>query len=116
MKRSISKFFKAWNGAVIFPFVLIAFLGLNHIMSITTGDEFPLVALVGILLAVAKAFLAEFIGSVLLYINQPDYFKVIHSQDEKDLELKYKSSSWREAALKYYALYCVGAFLVLAFA
>jgi hypothetical protein len=112
----VKNFFKKWNGAVVFPIVLAVFFISNYILSNTTGDEYPLLAVVGVALAVAKIFLAEFIGSVLLYINQNDYFKVIHDQDDPKIDLKYKTQPWRDAAIKFYILYCVLAGLVLAFA
>lgn len=114
--EKVKLFFKKWNGAIVFPIVLAIFFISNFILSNSTGDEYPLLAVVGVALAIAKVFLAEFLGSVLLYINQPEYFKVIHDQDNPNLELKYKNQTWRDSATKYYILYCLLAGLVLAFA
>lgn len=63
---------------------------------------------------ICKIFLAELIGSVLLQINQPQYFDVVH--ESENITKEQMTPSWRDTAFKYYAVYCIGAFLVLGFA
>jgi len=113
--KNIKSFWVKYNGAtsviVWLPLLFVSSTALNSKMDI----PFPFWEItLNLIVGVCKIFLAEFLGSVMLKINQKEYFNVVHEPEVVDTSKL--TPGWRDTAYKYYALYCLGAYLVLAFA
>jgi hypothetical protein len=111
----IKSFWKKYNGAqgvlIWLPALFISTLVLKAQMDI----PYPFWEVVlNLVYGVSKIFLAEFIGSVLLQVNQPLYFAIVH--EPESLDIKCNTPGFREAAFKTYYAYILLSGLVLAFA
>lgn len=108
-------FWRKYNGSQAFLIWLPILFGSSYLVRSNMDIPYPVVELaLNLIYGICKIFLAELVGSVLLQVNQPQYFDVVHESEH--ITKDQLTPSWRESAFKYYALYCLGAFLVLGFA
>jgi hypothetical protein len=110
---NIALFFKKWNGALFAPIFIVLFWFASVASSGATGAEYSMISFVSLIIAICKIFFAEFFASILLYINQPDYFKVIH--EPESLTPEKNNKPWRDSAHQFYLAYLFAAALILAF-
>jgi len=110
-----AQFLRKWNGALFAPLFFVAFLICDiYLLGKNAGTEYAALSFTGLIIGACKLFFAEFIASMTLWINQRDYFLVIHEDNEVPKEKN--TQSWRDSARFFYALYFIGAALIMAFA
>jgi hypothetical protein len=113
--KNIKSFWRKYNGAwLVLTWLIFLFFSATLVKN-TNGIPFPYWEyLLNLEYGITKVFLSEFLASVLLAVNQPIYFDIVH--DDENLDEKCKTLEYRTKALNTYYAYLLACGLVLAFA